>query len=118
MGVIAILSYLQARKTLFSPIKTEIFKVQIEEFKSVLAFFNKRSSTDFDNDFDFHKIMEVNALRMQHSYVQLFFKDVITPSEKMLEFLKTAGCGMMINQDQASEFFEVITHETEVSTAH
>ncbi|MDF0535945.1 hypothetical protein PY479_16880 [Shewanella sp. A32] len=115
MSVIAILSYIQARKTLFSPIKTEIFKVQIEEFKSVLAFFNKRNSTDFDNDFDFHKIMELNALRMQNEYVKLFFKDKITPSEKMLEFLETAGCGMIINQEQASKFFEVVTPETEAS---
>jgi hypothetical protein len=51
MSVIAVLSYLQARKTLFSPIKTEIFKIQMEEFKLVLAFFNKRSLAYFDEEF-------------------------------------------------------------------
>ena len=30
VSIVAVLSYLQARKTLFSPIKTEIFKLQIE----------------------------------------------------------------------------------------
>ena len=36
---IAILSYQQAKLTLFSPIKTEIFKLQIKEFEKLLLFF-------------------------------------------------------------------------------
>jgi hypothetical protein len=59
MIVIAILSYIQARKTLFSPIKTEIFKVQIGAFQDVLKFFNRHNSYDFDREFDVNNIFHL-----------------------------------------------------------
>src|SRR5688572_24242827 len=36
---VTILSYLQAKKTLFTPIKTETFKMQIKAFEEILLFF-------------------------------------------------------------------------------
>ncbi len=116
MIALGLLSYLQARKTLFSPIKTEIFKIQIEEFKSVLAFFNKRSSTDFDHEFDLHKTLELNALRMQCAYISLFFKDKVTPTEEMINFLKNTGHGMLVNETQASKFFRQVSPGSELKT--
>lgn len=73
MSVIALLSYLQARKTIFSPIKTEIFKLQIETFNKVISFFNRTGQSSFDELFDFHGLFEFNAERMQRTYTNLFF---------------------------------------------
>ena len=44
MSILAILSYLQARKTLFSPIKTEIFKLQVKELQEVINIFNNHNN--------------------------------------------------------------------------
>jgi len=114
MCTLGILSYIQARKTLFSPIKTEIFKVQIDEFKSVLAFFNKRSQTDFDEEFDFQKILEINALQMQLSYINLFFKNQISAPKELTEFLKSSTYGVVVSKEKASKFFEVVTPGSEL----
>lgn len=110
VSVVAILSYLQARKTLFSPIKTEIFKLQIEAFQDVLAFFNKRSSTDFDDEFGFNEILEINSLRMLHSYVDVFFKDQIQPTDEIKERIRGAAYGAIISE----EFLEEIKPGSEL----
>ena len=39
IGILGILSYLQARKTLFTPIKTETFKLQLKTFEELLLYF-------------------------------------------------------------------------------
>ncbi|MFQ2043355.1 hypothetical protein [Aeromonas sp. s11] len=39
MAFLALLSYLQARKTIFQPIKTEIFKYQLKAFEEVIGHF-------------------------------------------------------------------------------
>jgi hypothetical protein len=96
VGAIAILSYFQARKTLFSPIKTEIFKIQIEELKEVLAFFNKQNSNDFDHEFGINEIFELNSFRMHHSYVSNFFDDELKPSEDHLKHMDEISYGALI----------------------
>lgn len=105
IGIIAILSYLQARKTLFSPIKTEIFKIQMEEFKSVLAFFNKRSSSDFDTEFGFDEILNINAIEMQQAYINTFFEDKVKPTDEFLEKLRSSSYGMIVSKEYAEENF-------------
>jgi hypothetical protein len=110
VSIVAVLSYLQARKTLFSPIKTEIFKLQIEAFQDVLAFFNKRSSADFDNEFGFNEILEINSLRMFHSYIEVFFKEQIKPTDEVKERLRSAVFGVITSE----EFLEEIKPGSEL----
>jgi len=114
ISVVAILSYLQARKTLFSPIKTEIFKIQMEEFKSVLAFFNKRSSADFDEEFGFQEIFDLNSLRMQQEYIHTFFNEKVETSEQLKEKMRNSSYGIVISKEDAEEFFEEITPGSEL----
>lgn len=97
MGVIAILSYMQARKTLFSPIRTEVFKIQIEELKNVLRFFNKQSSLDFDEDFDMRQIFELNAHKMHVAYIKIFFRDQLKPNKEAEEHYKKISHGAIIS---------------------
>lgn len=103
MSVIAVLSYFQARKTLFSPIKTEVFKLQIQGFQEVLAFFNKHSSDDFVREFGFDEILNINSLKMQHSYAHLFFKDKVKPSEEILERLRSESYGAIVSEEYLQE---------------
>ena len=103
IGIIAVLSYLQARKTLFSPIKTEIFKIQIQEFQSVLGFFNKQTSADFDNEFDIHEIFNINAFGMHHAYVKNFFDDELKPKEEFLKELRSSTFGVITTEKYMTE---------------
>lgn len=74
---VTILSYLQARKTLFTPIKTEIFKMQIKAFEDILAFFQSKSETDFTEQFDYENILQSNSVLMFNNFVRNFYKDAI-----------------------------------------
>lgn len=123
MGAIAILSYFQAKKTLFSPIKTEIFKIQIEELKEVLAFFNKQNSTDFDREFGINEIFELNSFRMHHAYVNNFFDGELKPSEDFLKHLDEISYGALVSVEHlteitaGSELEELKKEEKELSPA-
>jgi hypothetical protein len=61
---VTILSYLHARKTLFAPIRTETFKLQLEAFREVLAYFQNKSEIDFVHAFDYERCVNLNALQM------------------------------------------------------
>ena len=99
MSVIAVLSYLQARKTLFSPIKTEIFKVQIEEFKEVLKFFNKHSSHDFDVEFDISNIFYLNSAQMRLHYIDMFFSGQVEMKEGFADEMKKVVVGSLVSEE-------------------
>ena len=99
IGVIAILSYLQARKTLFSPIKTEIFKVQIEAFQEVLKFFNKHSSHDFDVAFDISNIFNMNAAQMRLHYIDTFFSEEIKVKDGYTDEMRKAVVGSLASEE-------------------
>ena len=46
--ILGVLSYLQARKSLFSPKTTEVFKLQLNEYRTALEFLNKQTiKTEF-----------------------------------------------------------------------
>ncbi len=73
IGILAILSYLQARKTLFTPIKTETFKLQLQIFEDILLYFDQHDPADLDDSFDFQKILNLNAELLLLDYVNNFF---------------------------------------------
>jgi hypothetical protein len=55
--IIGILTYKQAKKTIFSPIKTEVFKLQTDVFHKILSFFDE---VEYKERFDFDKIVNMN----------------------------------------------------------
>jgi hypothetical protein len=105
VSTIAILSYLQARKTLFSPIKTEIFKLQVEEIKKVLEVFNHKHQSDFDQETGIQEVFDINAHEMHMNYINSFFKDQVEPPEELIEKLKSASYGAIVSKKHASKFF-------------
>lgn len=103
VGIIGILSYFQARKTLFSPIKTEIFKLQIDAFQDVLGFFHKNQNRDFDKIFGFHEIVNINALYLRQAFIELFFKDKIQTNKDFLDDLKKKSYGRVYKLEEDLE---------------
>ena len=81
MATIAILTYLRARKTLFQPMRTEIFKVQVQELANVLHHFVGKDELELRNDFAFEKMLHVNVMRMYDVYAKTFF-DIDMPFEE------------------------------------
>lgn len=69
MSIIGILSYLQARKTVFSPIKTEVFKYQLQAYEKIIEYFQNKKETELLNDLDIQMIIEINAFNLYKDYV-------------------------------------------------
>ena len=66
---------MQAKETLFNPIRTEIFKIQYPEFEKILLFFNNKTEFDFIKAFDLDNILSINASRMIYDFTKSFYPD-------------------------------------------
>lgn len=95
-GILAFFSYLQARETIFSPIKTEIFKLQINELHNVLNFFNIKNQSEHIDVFDFRKIIEINSKIMVSQYSKIHFGKNNSVSKKIAEEHKNLFLGTHI----------------------
>ncbi|MBV8390612.1 MAG: hypothetical protein JO080_12485 [Mucilaginibacter sp.] len=105
VGVITILSYLQASKTLFTPIKTEIFKIQIKAFEEILIFFQSKSETDFTAQFDFDFIVQANSRMMISDFIEHFYKNEITVDKEKLNELRNNFAGAIATHTWAVKNF-------------
>ena len=112
VACVTILSYIQARKTLFTPIKTETFKMQIKSFEDILAFFQSKRETDFTHQFDFDFMVAANFRIMFTDYINTFFKNEIKVNEDAMKELFTKFAGAMVTQSfmeknfHSPEYFE------------
>lgn len=73
IGTLGLLSYLQARKTLFTPIKTETFKLQLKTFEEILLYFDHNDPDSLYGSFDFPRVLYLNSSLLICDYVDRFF---------------------------------------------
>jgi len=81
VGVITILTYLKARRTLLQPIKTEVFKEQVKVFADVLRYFTGKGEVELCQDYAFDELCRANTCALLDEYAYLFF-DVEIDLEK------------------------------------
>jgi hypothetical protein len=72
-GVLAVMSYATARKTIFQPLRVEIFKKQLESLSQILALFSGRGEVDLRDDFALDQLINVNIIRMYDDYAHFAF---------------------------------------------
>lgn len=68
--VITILTYINAKRTILQPIKTEVFKLQVTKFSSILDIFDKQGYVEIEKCFK--KILFINACSLCDDYAELF----------------------------------------------
>lgn len=112
MGAIGYLSYRQAKKTVFSPIKTEIFKYQLGEFENVISHFQNKNEVELKNDLDIKTIIEVNGLGLFRKYVETFFSSEVELDKNYFEEKMKLAKGAIVSKEYAEKYFEVIGPET------
>lgn len=105
VALITIFSYIQAKKTLFTPIKTETFKMQIKAFEEILAFFQTKTETDFTQQFDFDFIFHANCRLMLNDYIETFFKGKIKINEESMKELQKDFAGGLVSAEFAHKNF-------------
>ena len=108
VGAIGVLSYLQARKTIFTPIKTEIFKLQLKALEDVLLYFEKHEDTYIDSNFDYEKIFYLNTFRMFDAYLDNFFGDKVKIDEEKRKEKYKDLVGAIVSQKFMEEYFTLV----------
>ena len=103
VGTVTILSYSQAKKSLFSPIRTETFKLQLQSFEKILLYFQNNSDSDFDKKFDLNNILQLNNLKMLDEYIQIFFGE--KGDEKAREKIFGQFVGGIVSQEKMHKLF-------------
>jgi hypothetical protein len=73
VGVITAKTYARAKRTILQPIRTEIFKTQLQELSSVLRLFVGQGEVELRRRFGFHKLLSVNIVLLYDCYARLFF---------------------------------------------
>lgn len=81
-GTVALLTYLGARKTILQPIKTEVFRNQVEVFTSIMKLFNGKSEYEIRQAFGFKEMLRANILSLLDDYAQVFFDINIDPDKR------------------------------------
>ena len=74
IGLVSIFCYIQAKKTLFAPIKVESYKMQLKAMEELLEYFQYKDESDFQRDFDFSKIVHLNSAKLMDRYAGTFFE--------------------------------------------
>lgn len=106
IATLAILTYLRARKTLLQPLRTEIFKVQLEEMKSILSLFVGRGEIELRAHFAFDHALQANTARMYDEYAYTFF-DVETDHERR-PYGDGSCPGMRVSEKSFEKYGEVM----------
>jgi hypothetical protein len=112
MATIGVLSYRQAKKTVFSPIKTEIFKYQLQSFEEVISHFQNKSEMDLLDDMDMKTVVDINCFELFCSYVGTFFDGQMEIDEKYKEEKRKLYKGAIVSAEFAAEHFEVVGPES------
>lgn len=107
-GIVAVLSYLQARKTLFNPIRTETFKLQLKAFEEVLLYFGNKTESDFERSFDLKQIVSLNALKMADAYASSFFPNEIRLDEEERNKTYSMLVGAVVSFEHMEKHFSKV----------
>jgi hypothetical protein len=111
-GAVVVLTFNRAKKSIFMPLRTETFKLQLKAIEDVLLYFEKRALIRIDDEFDLDKIVYLNAIKMLDDYVVTFFGNQF----KKEEFSKNRGelfkdiAGEIATKDFAEHKFQVAGH--------
>ena len=73
IGIITVRTYVHARKTILQPIRTEVFKTQLQELSSVLRLFVGRGEVELRERFGLQKLLYINVTLLYDRYASLFF---------------------------------------------
>ena len=71
ISIVTVLTYRRARKTLLQPIRTEVFKLQVEEVKQLFKIVIGKGETELRQYFGFEEIIQMNAIALLDDYARI-----------------------------------------------
>jgi hypothetical protein len=81
-SAVAVLTYRHARRTVLQPIRTEIFKAQLQAMSQIMGLFLGKDELALRREFDFDALFHVNLWRLIDAYAMNFFDVQIDPESR------------------------------------
>lgn len=72
-STVTVLTYLQARRTVLQPIRTEVFKVQLKSMSEIMGMFLGNGEIALRDKFDFRSLFDANFCYLMDAYASNFF---------------------------------------------
>ena len=90
-ALIALLAYLSARKTILSPLKTEVLKKQLNAIENVLEYISIDGlpTGSLDEKIDVHGLWKTGLDYLGHSYLSACLHETQRPNGELEELLKS-----------------------------
>lgn len=111
LGAISILTYRRAKKTILQPIRTEIFKVQLEEMRTILSMFVGKDELELRHEFGLDKLFRANTLLMYDNYASTFFDIKVNREERLYSDDKCPSS--LITEEGMTKYFELADSHTQ-----
>jgi len=105
LGTISILTYRRAKKTILQPIRTEIFKVQLEEMRTILSMFVGKGEIELRHEFGLDKLFRANTLLMYDNYASTFFDIKVDREERLYSHDKCPSS--LITEEGMTQYFKL-----------
>lgn len=81
-SIIAILTYGQAKKTWFQPMRAEIFKEQLQALTQLGSKFIGKEEGELRDNLDFDAVIRANIFKLLDAYMQVYFDVEIDPDKR------------------------------------
>jgi hypothetical protein len=96
-GTLAVLTYRQARKSLFQPLRVEVFKYQVELLTQVNALLALKQETELRQFFDFDAVLAWNSRVLMEAYAWTTFTAQPPPGGGVLDSNREVLIGALIS---------------------
>lgn len=101
-GILAVFTYLGARRTVLQPIRTEVFKQQLNVFSEILVIFNGKDEIQLREYFNFNYLVRINSFYLLDKYAKLYFNINSIEREKEYDNWKN----VIFTKKYEEQFFE------------
>lgn len=81
-AIVAVLGYRQAKRTIFQPIRTEIFKAQLDAMSKIMRRFLGKKELQLRAEFHFDTLFRANLYRVADAYAENFFGVVVEQAQR------------------------------------
>lgn len=88
VGTVTVLTFKQARRTVLQPLRTEVFKLQLEQMREILSFFVGREEGKLREDAHVDELYRFNAFKLMDTYGETFFPIKVKKGERLYDDVK------------------------------
>lgn len=101
VAAVTVLTYRQARRTVLQPLRTEVFKLQLDVMKDLLAIIASKQEVDLTRHFHLDKVLTMNTWAMLDDYALIAF-GLMPPVPDDRPYSPERAAGALVPRDSSA----------------